>query len=69
MVKYIKGRNVPINDLEGDINIESDCEDDSTTASDRTPKNKQNEEEIRAVLTTGSFSACALSHPTSYREK
>ena len=59
MVKYLNGRNTPMNDLEGDINVESDCEDNSTAAGDGTLKNEENEEEIRAVLTVGSFSACA----------
>ena len=57
MVKYLKGRNPPINDLEGAANLDSDCEDDHSGVSDETSKEK-NEEETRAVLITGSFSAC-----------
>lgn len=61
MVKYIKGPNVPINDLEGDENIDSDCEDGYlAAASDAKLKVEQDEEESRAVLTTGSFSAYAI---------
>jgi len=56
VVKYIKGRNVPINDLEGGVNIDSDCEGNSIGAGDETLK-EQNEE-TRAVLIAGSFSAC-----------
>ena len=56
MVIYLKGRDAPINDLEGDINVESDCEDDSTGVGDGTLK-KEQEEESRAVLIAGSFSA------------
>jgi len=56
LVKYLKGRNPPINDLEGAVNIDSDCEDDTTGTSDETLKEKD-EEESRAVLITGSFSA------------
>lgn len=69
MVKYLKGRNTPINDLEGGINVDSDCDDDSTGAGDESLKE---EEESRAVLTAGSFSAyvhflalCSLRELTS----
>lgn len=55
-MNYIEGQNAPVNDLEGGINVESDCEDDSIGACDRTSK-KEQEEESRAVLITGSFSA------------
>jgi len=63
-VKYIKGRNVPINDLEGGVNIDSDCEGNWAGASDETLKEELNEE-TRAVLIAGSFSACVcfLAHP------
>ena len=53
MVKYINDRNTPIYDLEGDANIESDCEDDSAGASDEMLE----KEESRAILIVGSFSA------------
>jgi len=64
VVKCIKGRNVPVNDLEGGTNVDSDCDDDSTGASDRVLKREQNEES-RALLIAGSFSACVcfLAHP------
>ena len=58
MIKYVKGRNVPITDLEGGVNVDSDCEDDSTGVGGGTTNEEQNEEETRAVLTAGSFSAC-----------
>ena len=66
MVKYLKGRNTLINDLEGDLNVESDCEGDSTEVGLETPKIEEKEDETRAVLITGSFSACVY-FPTSYR--
>lgn len=56
MVKYLKGRNTPITDLEGDINVDSDCEGDSTAAGDGASK-EEAKEETRAVLAAGSFSA------------
>ena len=57
MVKYVKGRNTRINDVEGGLNLESDCEDDSTEVGLETPDAKEEKEETRAVLITGSFSA------------
>ena len=64
MVKYLKGRNIIVNDLEGGVNLDSDCEDYSMGTAGRKPK-KGKEEEIRAVLITGSFAACVrfLAHP------
>lgn len=56
MVKYIKGRNTPIKDLEGGVNIDSDCEAASRVLIDTTLE-KAKEEETRAVLIAGSFSA------------
>ena len=53
VVKYVKGGSVPVNDLEGYINVESDCEDHSMGIWGR----KSKEIESRAVLITGSFSA------------
>ena len=58
MVKYLKSRNTLINDLEGGINVDSDCEGDPTGAGDG--KLKEGNEEgkgSRAVLIPGSFSA------------
>lgn len=57
MVKSLKGRNTIINDPKGGLNIESDCEGDSTEAVVETPETEQKKEETRAVLITGSFSA------------
>ena len=57
MVKYLKGKNAPINDIEGDLNVESDCEGDSTGVVAETQKLKEEKKETRAVLITGSFSA------------
>ena len=57
VVKYLKGRNVLISDLEGGVNVDSDCEGDFTGAGDGASNGEQNEEETRAVLITGSFSA------------
>lgn len=65
MVKYLKGRNTPINDLEGDLNVESDCEGDSAGVELGTPKMEEKEDETRAILITGSFSAC-VHFPASY---
>ena len=56
MVKYLKGGSVLVNDLEGGVNLESDCESDSMAAADGTPEEEK--EESRAVLVAGSFSAC-----------
>ena len=55
MVNYVRSRNTLVNDLEG-LNIESDCESDRTGGSHGTQAVKE-EEEIRAVLITGSFAA------------
>jgi len=47
-----------INDLEGELNVESDCEDDSTESECETPKMTEEQgDETRAVLIMGSFSA------------
>lgn len=61
MVKYLKGRNARISDLEGGANVNSDCEGDSAGAQDGALKKE--DEETRAVLVAGSFSAWVLSHP------
>jgi len=57
LVKYLKGPNALINDLEGGANVDSDCEDDPTEVGDGTLKKEQDAEESRAVLIAGSFSA------------
>ena len=58
MVTYLKGRNALINYLEGDVNADSDCEGDSRGAGNGASKTtEEGEEQVRAVLTIGSFSA------------
>ena len=59
MVKYldVKGRHPLVKDLEGDLNVESDCEGDLLEVRDET--SEVGEEQTRAVLITGSFSAYA----------
>jgi len=66
VVKRLKGRKPLTNDMEEYINVESDCEGegDLAGADEGTPKEEENEE-TRAVLIAGSFSAyvCLLAHP------
>ena len=55
-MNHFRGRDTPANDLKGDLNPESDCEDDSTGTELETPETKEEkEEETRAVLITGRF--------------
>ena len=54
MVKYVKGQSPLISDLEGDVNVESDCDGDTPEGENELANTK---EETRAVLITGSFSA------------
>jgi len=71
VVKYLdsKSRHPLTNDLEGDLNIESDCEGDLPEVKDETPKTKEErEEQSRAVLLTGSFSAYVHSLAPSSRQ-
>ena len=56
MVKYVKGRDAPINYLGEGANVDSDCEDYPTGIDDGALKRSQ-KEESRAVLIAGSFSA------------
>ena len=57
MVKYLKGKNLA-SYLEGDVNVDSDCDGDLQGVGDELPNVKdEREEETCAVLTTGSFSA------------
>lgn len=66
MVRYVKGRNIPINSLGEDVNVDSDCEGDSTVPDD----GMLEENESRAVLITGSFSAYVqFLAPPSHREE
>ena len=66
VVKRLKGRNALTHDMDEYINVESDCEGegDLTEAVEGTLKEEENEES-RAVLITGSFSAYVrlLAHP------
>lgn len=52
MVKYVKGRDPLIKDLEGYVNVESDCDEYMVL-----PDAMEGKGETRAVLITGSFSA------------
>ena len=62
MVKYLKSKDTLVKDL-GDLNVESDCEDDSTGPESGAPEVTEGRgEEARAVLIVGSFSAYASSH-------
>ena len=60
MVKYLKGKDTPISDLEEGANVESDCEDNSPGTEKEAQKSKGERNETRAVLITGSFAACAI---------
>ena len=66
---YLKGQNPMVNDLEGDLNVESDCEGESVGAELEVPtvkeEKEEKEEETRAVLITGSFSAYVGFIPSS----
>jgi hypothetical protein len=57
VVKHLEGRDALINDLEGEVNVESDCEGELAGACDGAPNKEEAEEETRAVLITGSFAA------------
>ena len=57
MVKSLRGRNTMINDPKGKLNVESDCEGDSTGAGLETSERGGEKDQTRAVLITGSFSA------------
>ena len=63
VVKYLGDRNPFTGDPEGDANVESDCEGDSSEVTNWFPKIEGREEVLlRAVLTVGSLSACVYSH-------
>ena len=50
-----------MDDLKGDMNVESDCEGGTSGAGPETPEVKEKKDkETRAVLITGSFLAYAL---------
>ena len=56
VVKYIKGRTPLMKDLEGDANVESDCEEGVPGVKCEL-RDPEGGEETRAVLITGSSSA------------
>ena len=57
MVTYLRGRVTAINYLEGDA--DSDCEDDPMEVEDgASGTEEEGKEQVCAILTTGSFSAC-----------
>jgi len=56
VVKHLKDRKAITNDLEGYANVDSDCEGEPAEAEDGMSKEEENEE-TRAVLIAGSFSA------------
>ena len=63
VVKYLIGRSALVSYLEQEVNIESDCEGDSPETNEEThnaKEEKDEQERVRAVLITGSFSAYAL---------
>ena len=57
-MKSLKGRNTVIKDSKRNLNTECDCEGDSTGAGLETSGAGVEKDETRAVLVTGSFSAC-----------
>ena len=57
MVKYLEVEKTLMGDLEGDVNVESDCEDDSSGTGDVKSEKEREGEESRTVLVVGSFSA------------
>ena len=60
MVIELRGREALTSYLQGYIDVESDCEGDSTGVGDGVLKQEQEmEEQPRAVLTKGSFSTYA----------
>ena len=63
VVKYLGDQNPFIGDPEGDADVESDCEGDSSEVTNGFSKIEGREEVLlRAVLTVGSLSACVYSH-------
>ena len=57
-MKYLKGQNALVQDLEWDTDDDSDCEDDSVVVGDGTLKSERAGGLDRVVLVSGSFSAC-----------
>ena len=70
MVKYLSGQNISVCDLEGGVNVESDCEVSSPGARGGTVKTTIDKEgKTRAVLITGSFAAYVKFNPSLFFEK
>ena len=70
VVKYLIGLNTPTSDLRGDVNVESDCDGEPWGLGEESQQTERGkEEQIRAVLTIGSFSACATFHPPFFSVK
>ena len=57
MVEYIQGQNHLANDMEGEGDVDSDLEGDLPEARDELPQTEEGEEQSRAALIIGSFSA------------
>jgi len=70
VVVHLDDWNALTNHLWEDAYVDSDCEDDPSGTGDGAPRMKEEKEErTRAVLITGSFSAC-VDIPSSFsREK
>lgn len=56
VVKYLKGQNLLTGDFDGDCCVESDCDGDPADVKGELPEKDGSEDQIRAVLITGSFS-------------
>lgn len=70
MVKYHKSQSTPIDNLEGHVDVESDCDGDPPEAREEDPTmREENHEQGRAILLVGSFSAYGLSILFLSREK
>ena len=68
VVKYLGDQNPFTGDPEGDANVESDCEGDSSEVTNGFPEIERREEVLlRAVLTVGSLSACVVYSHLSIR--
>ena len=68
VIKYVKGRNPLMSDLQEDANVESDCDEDIPEVQNELQNPKEEKKETRAVLITGSFSAYAHFNVPSFSE-
>ena len=63
VVKHFIGRNTFTSDLDGDVSVDSDCEGDLQGLGEENQRAKEeNEEPVRALFITGSFSAYVAFH-------